>query len=100
MEHKVKIAWQNETGMYEVSDHFADEKTTKILNEDQLEKLIALMEDTQFIIIQWAAPILTNDRSLIDRMGSELSTDTLREIAAEQPLSENAKNDILKSLNN
>lgn len=52
---KVKSAWQNDRGFYEVRNGFCSvpDEAPKILSEDELEKLMELMgEDYRWIIVE------------------------------------------------
>jgi len=46
-----KSAWQNEEGMYAVKTQFSDEEP-KMLSEEELEKLMELMQDYNFMIFE------------------------------------------------
>lgn len=50
---RVKSAWQTESGFYELRNGFysVPDQVTKMISEEELEKLMEVMDDYNFIII-------------------------------------------------
>ncbi len=51
-QNKVKMCWQNEAGMFEVSS-WGETKPSKVLSEQDLNTLMDMMTGYNFIIISW-----------------------------------------------
>ena len=93
--HNVRTVFQELNGLYPIGD--------KMLTEDELEKLIQLMPDTQWIIIRWHSPQdfhdiqFLPDGRIVDC--GKLTEQTLRKIVDDKPLEREGFEDIVNSFN-
>lgn len=79
MNNSVKIVFQEPDGLYPVEG--------KMLSKSELEKLIALMDGTRWIIINWAdPPRLSYSPDSFD--AEKLSDNTLQKLVDGEPLSD------------
>lgn len=82
MNNSVKIVFQEPDGLYPVEG--------KMLSKSELEKLIALMDGTRWIIINWAdPPRLRHSPGSFD--ADKLSDNTLQKLVNGEPLNETDK---------
>jgi hypothetical protein len=92
--HDVRIVFQEPDGLFPIEG--------KMLTETELSKLIALMEDSRWIIIKWVSPQdyseVYGTPSLIDP--AKLSDETLRKIADQKSLGKEGFEDMIASLKN
>lgn len=72
----------------------------KLLTDTELERLMALMPSTGFILISHPGDISVSHAGLLDQFVDKYSDTTLQEAAAGLPLSARSKSDIINALRN
>lgn len=92
---EVRIVFQESNGLYPVGEH--------TLTDNELDALVSLMPDSRWIIVRRKIPqdysdILITPESIVNY--SALSDDTLRKIAAEQPLHRDGFDDVVNNITN
>ena len=86
-----KVIFQDEDGLYPVED--------KRITENDLNKLVSLMPETGWIIIQNPLGMKYNDKALADKLAEGLTTETIYKMAEEKPLDREAHDDIMQAFN-
>jgi hypothetical protein len=101
METQIKIAFQDpDSRLFEIN-RLGSKEPAQVLSEEQFRKLQSLMNNTKWIIVQWAKPpdrqeILHSPGTLNE---SKLSDDVLNKLVSGIPLNEADKKNITDSAN-
>lgn len=81
-----KVIFQDPDGLWPIEG--------KRLTDGELEKLMAIQSGTGWILITNHGVIHSNDETLLDKVCGKLSEQTLRKIAEEKPMDQEAMIDI------